>query len=100
MKIIPVVLGLALIAPSALGANTHFTVYGHRATNPIVEEINQARAVIHYEVVLDVQRQVQDTLAEWGKAYQINQLAQEAEEEEVTVSAAVDAGFIPRHCQP
>ncbi len=97
MKPLPLILSLSLMAPMAHAVDYQYTVHGLRESSPIVEEINQARATIRYELVLDIQRQVHETLSRWGEQYQ---LTQESEEEEVQSAGAADVAFAPRHCQP
>lgn len=97
MKPLPLILSLTLMAPIAQAVDAQYTVYGQRESNPIVEEINLARATIRYELVLDIQRQVHETLSQWGEDYQV---AQESEEEEVHANGTADMAFNPRHCQP
>ncbi|MBY5980146.1 hypothetical protein [Ferrimonas balearica] len=100
MRTLPLILSLSLgfAAPlAAQSVDARYTVHGNQQSNPIVDEINLARANIQYELVLDIQRQVQDTLAQWGRDYE---LAQEAEEEEVQSGEPALPAFAVRHCQP
>ncbi|MBW3164986.1 hypothetical protein [Ferrimonas balearica] len=103
MRTLPLILSLSLgfAAPlAAQSVDARYTVHGNQQSNPIVDEINLARANIQYELVLDIQRQVQDTLAQWGRDYELAQEAQEAEEEEVQSGEPALPAFAVRHCQP
>ncbi|MBY5992731.1 hypothetical protein [Ferrimonas balearica] len=99
MQVRPLCLILTLLsAPAALAMETdaRYEVRGLKEANPIVEEINLARAMIRYELALDIQRQVYHTLSQ---QFDHQVVEQELEEEEVSHSAAASGPLTTRHCR-